>query len=272
MIGLAAVYDAARQWERFGRWDPYYAVCAVDGFRRENLDDAARERFFASGETHVDGILASVRTLVAPGFAPRTVLDHGCGVGRLVIPFARRAERVVGVDVSPSMLDEARRNCDALGLTNVELVGADRLGTLAPEFDLVHSFIVLQHVPTRTGERIFADLASLVAPGGVGVVHVPIAASHWLAHAHTWATRTIPFAYNVANLVRGRPWAYPHMQMNVYQLNRLASELLRQGYEGLRLEIHPGPPSRLGHAGAMLIFARPADHGAAGRPGASARA
>ena len=88
----------------------------------------------------------------------------------------------------------------------------------------MHSFIVLQHVPTRTGRTDLRDLASLVAPGGVGVVHVPIAASHWLAHAHTWATRTIPFAYNVANLLRGRPWAYPHMQMNVYQLNPLASD------------------------------------------------
>ena len=60
-----------------------------------------------------------------------------------------RAERVVGVDVSPSMLAEARRNCDARGARNVELLAADRLGTLAPEFDLVHSFIVLQHIPPR---------------------------------------------------------------------------------------------------------------------------
>ena len=264
MLGLRVVHDPAQQWERFGRMDPYYGVYTVADFRHDNLDDAALERFFTSGEEHVVRILEWVRRHVVPDFAPRTVLDHGCGVGRLLIPFARRAERVVGVDVAPSMLAEARRNCDAHGVHNVELLEAARLGQLGARFDLVNSFIVLQHIPPRQGERIFATLASLVAPGGVGVVHVPIAPRHWLARAHTWTTRRVPFAYNVANLLRGRPWSYPHMQMNAYKLNALAAHLLRQGYDRLHLEIHPGH-SRLTYAAALLFFARSADHAAAAR-------
>src|SRR4051794_32833874 len=101
------MHDHAEQWERFGRVDPYYGVYSTDEFRRENLDDAALDRFFASGQEHVGRVLEAARRVAGPGFAPTSILDHGCGVGRLVVPFARGADRVVGVDVSPSMLAEA---------------------------------------------------------------------------------------------------------------------------------------------------------------------
>jgi len=256
---LGRMRDPAVQWERFGRQDPYYGVYSAEDYRRPNLDEAALERFFASGEAHVEQVLDSVRRHVAPDFAPASVLDHGCGVGRLLIPFAQRAERAVGVDISASMLEEARRNCDARGLGHVELVPAPAMAGLAAEFDLVHSFIVLQHIPAREGMQVFDTLASLVRPGGVGVVHVPIAARHWTASAHTWATRHVPYASNVANLVRRRPWGYPHMQMNVYRLNALVVRLQRQGYDTLHVQFDPAAGGRESYEACMLMFRRASD-------------
>jgi ubiquinone/menaquinone biosynthesis C-methylase UbiE len=250
------VRQPGQQWERFGRVDPYYGVCSTDEFRESNFDDAARERFFASGREHVDRMLA-IASELRPGFSPETVLDHGCGVGRLVVAFAEHAERVFGVDVSPSMLAEARRNCDARGLGNVELTTADRLDGLRPEFDLVHSFIVMQHIPRKDGEQAFRSLVGLVRPGGIGIVHVPLAALHWTALVHTAVTRIAPFAYNAANLVRRRPWDYPHMQMNVYRLNTLAQTLLDAGIEDVQLRMHPGVRGAA-YASALLVFERPA--------------
>jgi 2-polyprenyl-3-methyl-5-hydroxy-6-metoxy-1,4-benzoquinol methylase len=249
--------NPALQWERFGREDPYYGVYSVDEFRRPNLDDAALGRFFASGEQHVASVLDAVGRLAAPGFAPDSVLDHGCGVGRLLIPFAERATRAVGVDVSPSMLEEARRNCERRGLGHVELVPAGDMAALGPSFDLVHSFIVLQHVPRREGERIFDTLAGLVRPGGVGVVHVPIAARHPSAVAHTLVTRHVPYATNLANLLRRRAWSYPHMQMNVYRLNALVARLMRRGFEDAHLRFDPADGGRGSYDACLLIFRRP---------------
>lgn len=40
---------------------------------------------------------------------PRSVLDAGCGTGRVAIELARRGVDVVGVDVDPSMIATARR-------------------------------------------------------------------------------------------------------------------------------------------------------------------
>src|SRR5262249_57777176 len=40
--------------------------------------------------------------------APGRLLDLGCGTGRLLVPFARRGYRVLGVDLSAQMLAVAR--------------------------------------------------------------------------------------------------------------------------------------------------------------------
>jgi len=249
------VYDASDQWERFAQQDPYYGVLAHDRFHRENLDDAARASFFALGREHLDRVLAEAR-LLDPGFAPATALDYGCGVGRVLVPLARRVEHVVGVDVAPRMLDEARRNVDQQGLTNVELLHAGALHR-APPVDFVHSTIVLQHVPVRRGEEIFGRLAALLRPGGIAHVQVPVHVSHWQATAFVMAMRSLPLAHKLLNVARGRPWDYPHMEMNVYNLNRLAVRLMRLGLSDLRVRLEPGAPGRWRWDSAHLLFQRP---------------
>ena len=36
----------AAEWDRFGRTDPYYAVCNEETFRAAHLTDASRAAFF----------------------------------------------------------------------------------------------------------------------------------------------------------------------------------------------------------------------------------
>ena len=217
--------------------DPYYGVYSIDEFRGRELDDARRDRFFASGDEHVTSVRAALRGFLGPEFEPRAVLDYGCGVGRLLIPLAHGATRAVGVDVSPSMLAEARRNLDAAGLAGVELLTPVDLDKLTPEFDLVHSAIVLQHMPVREGERTVASLARLLRPGGAGALQVPTGARHRLRAFN--AVMKLPGVSNVLNLVRGRPWSYPHMQMNVYDLSRLAVILQSCGVETIHVALEP---------------------------------
>ena len=56
--------------------------------------------------------------------AVRTILDLGCGTGGHLIPFAERGFDVVGVDISPDMLEQARRSASAADL-QVDLHQAD---------------------------------------------------------------------------------------------------------------------------------------------------
>src|SRR5262249_47032833 len=123
-------------WEHFAKTDPYWAVVTHDRFHKQNLNEEALGEFFASGETYIQWVLETIRVHLDEQFAPRRSLDFGCGVGRLLVPLARRCELVVGVDVSDTMLREARDNCNSRGLHNVSLVkGDDQLSAVNGTFD-----------------------------------------------------------------------------------------------------------------------------------------
>lgn len=244
-----------RAWQRFGETEPYWSVLSHPQYRATTLDGAGRGEFFASGEADVARTLDEIRATVAPGFAPAAALDFGCGVGRLAIPLARRCERVVGVDVSEAMLHEARANCERLDVPNLELTTAgppgDTLANVRGDFDLVHSYIVFQHIAPDAGYRILDDLLRRLRPGGVGALHFTFAWNAGLARrlAHR-VRRGVPLANAVANLLQGRPLRQPAMAMYQYDPRRLYAALWARGCTAVhaRLEEHAG------HLGAMLLF------------------
>src|SRR5690348_10328821 len=134
---------AEQHWQKLGTTNSYYGVLSDPKFLDENLNEQSREEFFQSGERHVNHVIDVIRTRLRNDFQLARVLDFGCGVGRLLVPFARRAQTVVGIDVSPGMLVQAANNCNEHGLKSVELLRADELTRLKPNsFDLVHSYIV----------------------------------------------------------------------------------------------------------------------------------
>ena len=137
--------NSDKSWETLGRTDPYYGVLTSERFRSKNLDASARDEFFASGSQSMVDLLKNIEGKLGP-IARGSALDFGCGVGRLVLPLAAELgfESATGVDISPSMLAEARKNADRAGLKNIEfVVSDDGLSRLQGTFDFIHSFIVL---------------------------------------------------------------------------------------------------------------------------------
>jgi len=247
-----------RRWERLAR-EPYYAV--LNDPRNRGADPAARQEFFLSGERHAEWIFGAIEQHLIPDFRPRHVLDFGCGVGRVMIPFARRAERVVGVDISIAMLVEAHRNCDARGIRNVDFMSLDRFmdvpGAHGP-FDLVHSFIVLQHIPPWRGYRLIDALVSSMARGGVGALHVTYARRAGVVRKAVHRVRRLVPGWSVLlNLVQRRPLFEPHMPMYQYSLRRMVGRLQRRGCS----RIHLLMTDHGGHLGAVFLFQLPESEG-----------
>src|SRR5947209_3829172 len=75
--------------------------------------------FRASGEREVEDIL--LNDVVVPPQA--TVLEIGCGIGRLLRPMAARFQRVIGFDVSSKMIEQSRTYL--ADVTNVETYAND---------------------------------------------------------------------------------------------------------------------------------------------------
>jgi len=246
------------EWERWGQRDPYFGVITDPKYRREGLTEEARSEFFASGEAHVRYVSEMIRQYLGADFRARTVLDFGCGVGRLLIPFAREAEEAYGLDVSPSMIEEARRNCESQGVANARLlVSTDSgLAALGRTFDLVHSYIVFQHIPPPRGIALFAALVDLVAPGGVGALHCTYAkACHAETHGRPPPPAPPPPAPGALSPVEAPrdPAADPEMQMNAYDVNPLLFALQRRGV----LRFHAEFTDHGGELGLFLFFRKP---------------
>ncbi len=251
--------DAA--WEAWGRNDPYFGVITHPRFRSAAMDEEALRDFFHSGRQHADFVRDVIRQFVDPAFAPRSILDFGCGVGRVLVSFAAMAQDVVGLDVSPSMLEEARRNCLARGLDQVRLqITDDRLSAVQGTFDLVHTFIVLQHVGVDRVRVIFEALIRHVAPGGVGAVHLVYSKRHY-AQTNGLAPPPAPAAPRAEPPPPGAPGseaapaapADPEIQMNPYHMNEALFAMQLAGMERFHAEF----TDHGGELGVFLFFQRP---------------
>lgn len=98
-----------------------------------------------------------------------TVLDIGCGVGRWSRRLARRGAVVTGIDLSPTMVAEARRRAHADGVgerCDFRVADVTRLD-LQKRFSLVLGVTVLQHILAAAEmESAVQCLARHLAPGG----------------------------------------------------------------------------------------------------------
>lgn len=107
--------------------------------------------------------------------AARDVLDAGCGTGGML---ARLGPRAVGVDSSARALGHARGR----GLTRVSRASVCALPFPDRSFDAVLALDVLYHRAVIDEARALAELARVVRPGGIVIIH--LAAHPWLARAH----------------------------------------------------------------------------------------
>lgn len=227
-----------RQWKRWGELEPYFAVYAAPQFRRDALNEQSLREFFESGDQHAGHVLSVIGRRIRPDFVPLRVLDYGCGVGRVAIPFAARAAQVTAVDISPAMLSEAQRNADARGIANARFLSVSQFSAQpALTFDLVHSFIVFQHIQPKRGELILRDLVRRLEPRGIGAIHVMFAHNaRGIRFRWGQLRRRSVLLHRLANLATGRPLTSPVMQMNAWSLNRVLALLYAEGASSLFME------------------------------------
>lgn len=103
----------------------------------------------------------SATVLDEMGPAPGCVLDLAVGTGTLAGEMAKRAQEVVGVDLSAAMLAQARKK-----QPNLTLVQANAADLPFPDasFDCVTSVDSLHHFQEH--DRVFAEVRRVLRPGG----------------------------------------------------------------------------------------------------------
>jgi len=254
------IAESNPRWERFAAREPYFAVFTSPEYLRANLDRASRRQFFFSGEELVAAMFRTIEQFLVPGYGPSTALEYGCGVGRLAIPIAARVANVAAVDVSPAMLAVARENARELAAPHIAFETARDFFADRRTFELVTCYLVLQRMPPSEGLELIRALLERIAPGGVGVFHVPYrSASNGLRDAARWLRERVPPVNGALNVLRRKPFDEPFIATHVYDLDDVFALLDSSGFVTNHMHVAFEPHGEIG--GALLYVRRPEEFG-----------
>lgn len=120
------------------------------------------------------------------------VLDAGCGPGHTALRFAQFAQRVIGIDLANSMLEQARRLAAERGLSNVEFRQGDveALPFDANTFDVVTTRYSAHHWPNPAAA--LTEFRRVLRPSGCLL----------LADVVSWHDFTIDTHFQTLELLR----------------------------------------------------------------------
>jgi SAM-dependent methyltransferase len=133
--------------------NPWLKTRAVEG---EEYDAPYRQRERAGENVHGEADFVQ-------SFNPASVLDAGCGTGRVGIELARRGIEVAGVDIDPRMLNTARSKAPNIDWHLGDISSID----LGRTFDaIVMAGNVMIFVTPGTEGQVLKNMARHLTPGG----------------------------------------------------------------------------------------------------------
>lgn len=130
-----------------GTWERLTSDAPVSRIRRTVR--AGRDRMRAALLSRLPRSLAGMR-----------VLDAGCGTGQMAVALAERGAKVVAVDISPSLLEIARRRTPANLADSIQYLSGDMLNECHGRFHYVVAMDSLIHYEASDIARSLARLAA----------------------------------------------------------------------------------------------------------------
>lgn len=173
------------------------------------------------------------------------VLEVGCGTGRVTLRLAESASPLVGLDLSPAMLESARAKSQSIRWVEGDMRHFD----LGESYGLIlipgHSF---QHLLTADDQlACLACLFRHLRPGGTLVVHLDHQDLQWLAGLPATVGSQFKPAPEIVDQVSGhrfdvrKAWSYEPST----QTATVVSEVQEHGAQGERLGFWRTEPLRL---------------------------
>ncbi len=215
-----------RFWDARAHEDAYYFIDNTLDYGDPDLDS-----FWASGPKDVDKILDLLGVELSAG---DTVVEIGCGVGRMSRAVAERTHAVKALDVSAEMIARARESNPQL--ENVDWIvgeGDSLTGVEDASADVCLSFVVFQHIPDpEITLSYISDMGRVLKPGGWAGFQVSDAPE---VHARRPLRRRIREGLSAA---RGRfphGWSHPAWRGSSIDVDRLQQVATAAGLETERI-------------------------------------
>ena len=178
-----------REWDERARENAEYYVASA-------TKEWDPREFFRTGEVSVaNEIMPEMLRICKGERSPLelSMLEIGCGVGRMTKMLARIFGQVTAVDVSREMIERARVNLEPLDNISLVLGNGATLAAIGDStHDFAFSFLVFQHIPTRDVIASYChEVHRVLKPGSLFKFQVQGASWERIAPPDTWSGVTI---------------------------------------------------------------------------------
>jgi len=173
---MAGVRSVLRRFRRNRLTGIGLASESIDSYRDfwDSSAVADAENAVAHGVEDVWGSGASELTMLQPYLSPdASVLEVGCGIGRIMYHVAPHCREMHGVDISAEMLKLAAKNLAHVPNVKLHLGSGYDLPLPADEFDFVYSCRVFQHVPKNVVLNYLKEVHRVLKPGKKFALQIP---------------------------------------------------------------------------------------------------
>ena len=155
--------ESKKKWNRLAVENAKYFIYS-DKTKQED------ENFRLSGENDFNTLIESDEIVKKsiPDFRKATVLEIGCGIGRVTEFLAKNFEKVYAVDISGEMIQKLKDRLKEYN--NIIAIENDGMHLPLPEksVDFVFSYIVFQHMPQKNIiEKNFQEIGRVLKKGGI---------------------------------------------------------------------------------------------------------
>ena len=145
--------------QRRGQVEAYFDRTAADAWKRLT-SDAPVSGIRATVRAGRDEMRQTLLDWLPTDLTGRRLLDAGCGTGMLTLEAARRGASVYAVDLSPTLIDNARERLPAELADRVEYAVGDMLAPGQGDFDHVVAMDSIIHYELDDALAVIAGLAA----------------------------------------------------------------------------------------------------------------
>jgi 2-polyprenyl-3-methyl-5-hydroxy-6-metoxy-1,4-benzoquinol methylase len=145
-------------------------VKVADATSKSKIEDFYRHNLWGISIPYTLPIVLDME----PNFKGKTILDIGCGFGRLSLLCALKgAKQVVAIDLSDPLIQSLERTISLLKLSNIEThrMDAENLEFKSNTFDIVYCCEVIEHLPSP--KKALSAIKSVLKPDGVLLLSTP---------------------------------------------------------------------------------------------------
>ncbi len=145
--------------QRRGELETYFDRTALEAWAKLT-SDAPVGSIRATVRAGRDRMRATLLDWLPRDLAGARLLDAGCGTGSLSVEAARRGADVIGVDLSPKLLELARSRLPAGLKQRIDFRPGDMLDASLGKFDFVVAMDSLIHYPAQDMARAVSELVA----------------------------------------------------------------------------------------------------------------